>query len=338
MVRGFSAAWLLVALAAASPLRAADNAEENPLRLPELILRPDPDRLTLPQQPAGPFTLPAQRSGVRMVSHLEDDSELAPIVPALPEPALVAPPQPEPPPKMLTGEGLVRPTAEAWQGAVEPELPPAPAELTWRDCFTRAAVPHTHPNDPQRHLGFGEPLTNTSWRNRPLYVGFFAGGLIGDELQEGIVSQGGGFFGGARFGGDFDHYWGLETRLAFSDIQTNFAAGGGYGQSRDSFFDASVLYYPWGDSRWRPYATVGLGVANYRYALASGAKVSAGAMEIPWGGGVKYLLRPNVALRFDLIDNLSLEGGSRSDRMHNISFTGGIELRFGGRRTNYGSW
>jgi hypothetical protein len=334
MVRGFSAAWLLVALAAAWPLRA--YAEES-LRLPELTLRPAPRQAASSQRSDGSFTLPGTESRVRSVSHLDDDGELAPIVSPPAEPTPIVPQPERPQPKMLPADSLVRPTAEAWQGAVAPELPPAAAELTWRDCFTRATLPHRHPNDPQRHLGLGEPLTNTSWRNRPLYVSLFAGGLIGDELQEGIVSQGGGFIAGGRFGGDFDHYWGLETRLAFSDVNTNFAAGG-YGQSRDSFFDASLLYYPWGDSRWRPYATIGLGVANYRYALADGTKISAGAMEVPWGGGVKYLFRPDIALRFDLIDNFSLEGGSRSDRMHNISFTGGIELRFGGRRTSYGSW
>ena len=314
MTRGLCAAWLLVALATVAALR-ADAAE--PHRLPRPMARPASN------EPA-----------VLTVAHLEDEGEPAPLVPG-PDQAIESVPSA----KALPPQPVIQPPGEAWQPTeAEPELPAAANELTWRECITRACLPHYDPNDPQRHLGLGEPLTNTSWRNRPLYLNLFAGALIGDELQEGIVSQGGGFMAGGRFGGDFDHYWGLETRLAFSDVQTNFAAGGGYGQSRDSFFDASVLYYPWGDSRWRPYATVGLGVASYRYALADGTKISASAMEIPWGGGLKYMLRPNLALRFDLIDNLSLEGGSRSDRMHNISFTGGIELRFGGRRTSYGSW
>jgi hypothetical protein len=307
MTRGLCAAWLLVALATVAVLR-AEAAE--PHRLPKQAAP------TSPKEPT-----------VQTVAHL-DDGEPAPIVFA-----------PEKPIESAAPSQVIQPPGEVWQPtAVEPGLPAAANELTWRECFTRACLPHRDPNDPQRHLGLGEPLTNTSWRNRPLYLSLFAGGLIGDELQEGIVSQGGGFMAGGRFGGDFDHYWGLETRLAFSDVQTNFAAGGGYGQSRDSFFDASLLYYPWGDSRWRPYVTVGLGVANYRYNLADGTKISASAMELPWGGGVKYLLRPNIALRFDLIDNLSFEGGSRADLMNNVSFTGGIEIRFGGRRTSYGSW
>jgi hypothetical protein len=312
MARGVGAAWLLVALATVAVLRA--SAAE-PHKLPQPVRRS------------------TSAKTVQTVAHLEDDGEPAPIAVA-PEP----PPEASSPPKVLSPAEAIQPAGEAWQGAVvESQLPPATDELTWRECLTRACLPHRDPNDSQRHIGLGEPLTNTSWRNRPLYVDFFAGGLIGDELQEGIVSQGGGFMAGGRFGGDFDHYWGLETRLAFSDVQTNFAAGG-YGQSRDSFFDASLLYYPWGDSRWRPYVTVGLGVANYRYNLADGTKISASGMELPWGAGLKYLLQPNLALRFDLIDNLSFAGGSRSDTLHNVSFTGGIELRFGGRRTSYGSW
>jgi outer membrane protein with beta-barrel domain len=323
MVRSFSAAWLLVALAALLPLRASAQA---PLRLPDLLLQLGPAKAASPQQANGAFILPPQRIAARQATWLEAAEEPEPVAPR---------PTPEALPPI---EGA--PLTQSWPGpapASDAAVIAAPPELTWYDCVMRACVAHRDPNDPQRHLGLGEPLTNTSWRNRPMYVDFFAGGLIGDELQEGVVSQGGGFFAGGRFGGDFDHYWGVETRLAFSDVNTNFSAGG-YGQSRDSFFDASLLYYPWGDSRWRPYLSLGLGVANYRYQTFDGTRISAGAMELPWGGGMKFLLRPDVALRFDLIDNLSFPSGSRSDAMHNISFTGGIELRFGGRRTSYGSW
>lgn len=322
MVRSFLAAWLLVALATGLTLRAD---EENPLR---------------PLPHPGNFTLLRDQTSVRVVTHLDDVDGFAPIVDGPP----ASPPREVLPTRPDTFADALRPPEKSWPDsavepgvAVQPELVEVPAELSWYHYWARACSPHHDPNDPERHFGLGEPLLNTSWRNRPLYLNVFAGGLIGDELQLGLIAQGGGFIAGGRFGGDFDHYWGLETRLAFSSLNTEFAAGG-YGQSFDSFFDASLLYYPWGDSRWRPYLTLGLGMAHYRYETAAGTKVNAGAMAVPWGVGMKFLFRPDVALRFDLIDNFSFEGGSRSDMMHNVSFTGGIELRFGGRRTSYGSW
>ena len=39
------------------------------------------------------------------------------------------------------------------------------------------------------------------------------GGISGDTLIAGQINQNGGFLGGMRLGWDYDHYWGLETRL-----------------------------------------------------------------------------------------------------------------------------
>src|SRR5688572_1981166 len=100
MVRGLSAAWLLVALAAAWSLCA--RAEE-PLRMPELVLRPASSRAEMAQRADGSFTLPGAESRVRSVSHLDDDGELAPIVSAAEKPVPIAPQPEREPPKMLPG-------------------------------------------------------------------------------------------------------------------------------------------------------------------------------------------------------------------------------------------
>ena len=314
MMRAHRTAWLLVAFAALASLRAEAG---EPVR----------SAVKLRQRSNGAFALPAAQRESKAVTYLQTDGE---------------PEEADPPEPFISQplEGLPPTTAaspDAWTG-FEPELPPAACDTPWYAYWQRARAPHRDPNDPERHFGIGDPLLNTSWRNRPLYVSLFTGGLIGDNLQEGLISQGGGFFAGGRFGGDFDHYWGVETRLAFSDLNLTYADGTGNGQSRDAFFDVDLLYYPWGDSRWRPYLTAGLGMASYRFQTRAGTRISASAMELPFGGGVKYLFTPNVALRFDLIDNFTFAGGSRVDSLHNISFTGGIEFRFGGRRTSYGSW
>src|SRR5437868_6125022 len=103
MVRACIAACLLAALAAASTLR-ADGQE--PLRMPELVLRPSAPRGLLPRQRSEPD----DPSRVLQVAHLEDDAELAPIVPA-PETPTPAEPQSSrsAPPEVLPREGLIRP-------------------------------------------------------------------------------------------------------------------------------------------------------------------------------------------------------------------------------------
>ncbi|MBI2477207.1 MAG: hypothetical protein HYV60_00705, partial [Planctomycetia bacterium] len=66
-------------------------------------------------------------------------------------------------------------------------------------------------------------------------------------------------FGGYRLGWDFYHYWGTELRFAFAkpdliDLQAMTALPTG----TDKFWDLNLLYYPWGDAEWRPFASVGL--------------------------------------------------------------------------------
>ena len=41
---------------------------------------------------------------------------------------------------------------------------------------------HGDPNDPYRHIGLGQPLIGTSWRNRPIYFGAFVGGIMMDDI------------------------------------------------------------------------------------------------------------------------------------------------------------
>ncbi len=161
---------------------------------------------------------------------------------------------------------------------------------------------------------------------------------MGDELQEGLVEQGGGFLGGVRFGGDYDHFWGVESRLAFCNLNVTYPDATNSSSGSVSLFDVSLVHYPYGDTRWRPYLTAGMGVAGFNYEELSGRELNATAVAFPWGGGVKYLLTRDLAIRFDLIDNFTFAAGSKADSMHNLSFTGGLELHFGGRRTLYGSW
>ncbi|MEX0818612.1 MAG: hypothetical protein WD070_03435 [Pirellulaceae bacterium] len=194
---------------------------------------------------------------------------------------------------------------------------------------------HTDPNDPARSTGIGGPLKGTSWRNRPFHIGWMVGSLIGDRLIDGAVDQQAALIGGYRLGWDFDHYWGTELRFAFAKPELVELPGRtSLPAATEKFWDLNLLYYPWGDARWRPFASVGLGFATYRFEDASNVLVDDALLTLPLGVGVKHYYRPWLALRTSVTDNLSI-GSQRLETMHNLSFSIGVEVHFGGPRRTY---
>jgi hypothetical protein len=192
--------------------------------------------------------------------------------------------------------------------------------------------------DSPRHLGVGEPLENTSWLNRPYSVGFFLGVFDGDNIIAHRVDQGSALFGGARFGWDFDHYWGLEGRLGWSSPDVIYDPPLAVPRTNGVFLgDVGFLYYPLGDAAWRPYALVGMGVAMYDFVDNLDNQVLRYTLGIPVGLGLKYYFHPNLALRAEFLDNISV-GTKPIDEMNNLSFTLGMELRYGGPRRSYYPW
>ncbi len=197
---------------------------------------------------------------------------------------------------------------------------------------------HDNPNDPARHTGWGDPLTGTSWLNRPWYWGVFIGGMLADDLVAGHVEADSAPILGMRLGHDFDHFWGWESRYAYARTELFTGAGVPIVEpGRDYFVDVALLYYPWGDSAWRPYLLAGVGFANFRYVNDLGRAIDDTALTIPLGFGLKRYYSPWFTLRFDAVDNWSLSGG-HLDSMHNFSLMAGVEFRFGGRRPSYFPW
>jgi hypothetical protein len=221
-----------------------------------------------------------------------------------------------------------------------PELTdPAPWQHMVHPLFAEPWFSHSDPNDPDRHIGIGQPLIGTSWRNRPIYFGTFVGGIMMDDLVPGRIYQNDTTFIGARLGYDFDHFWGMEGRWAFArpDLANGATGAPFFPASRDNFADVSLVFYPLGDTRWRPYILGGLGFQTFRFNNELGQRISEATFEIPLGAGIKYFYGPWFTLRFDFVDNLSV-GNARISGMHNISLMTGAELRFGGRRPSYFPW
>lgn len=181
-----------------------------------------------------------------------------------------------------------------------------------------------------RHVGLGDPLQGTSWRNRPFHMDVLSGAFFAGSLIDNRVEAQNGMLVGTRLGWDFNHYVGAELRLAQVDV----GLVGRTDRADIRMYDIVVNYYPWGDSRVRPFTTLGFGLSEFRFADDTGLSIQESTLSIPLGGGVKFYASRNLALRAELIDNLVL-GSDVLSTMNNLSLTGGLEWRFGGSRRNY---
>jgi len=208
----------------------------------------------------------------------------------------------------------------------------------------------------------GHPLQRESWLYRPFSAGWFMGMVQGGPLIDDWLGQQRGYFAGYRFGWDQDHFWGGEMRFAFGSIELYDTARAIQAQidadtergwalddpRRDRFdrrrdtdyfqWDVSVLYYPWGDTGWRPYALIGVGAARLLFTDRLSVRRDKTVFAMPLALGVKYRCNDTLALRLECTDNIAFGSNSSMGVSHNFSLTGGVEVRFGGTRKSYWPW
>lgn len=189
------------------------------------------------------------------------------------------------------------------------------------------------------HVGLGDPLERGSWLNRPYSLGLLGGGLVGNTLASGVTEQEAAPLLGFRAGWDVGDYWGLEARFAFADPHLHdIATEVDLDRGDNVFWDVNVLCYPWGESRLRPYGSIGLGMAKYDFSDIAGRQYSDDTVALPIGVGLKYRCSSKAAVRFDLTDTIAINGHSVGT-LQNLSFTFGVEWRFGGgSKTTYWPW
>ncbi|WP_040353001.1 porin family protein [Blastopirellula marina] len=208
-------------------------------------------------------------------------------------------------------------------------------EVPRQAIYERFGFYHANPDDPARHQGVGQPLYGTSWRNRPYHFDYFFGVVETNDLERNEILLRSTMIQGIRLGYDFDHYWGTEIRFAFGDAKLSYASDPLLdGSAQLMMFDTNLLYYPWGDSTWRPYAALGLGATYYGYDDVNGVNRDQTNFSLPIGIGLKHYFRPWLAFRCELMDNIAF-GSADVSTTHNFSFTTGIEYRFGGSRWSY---
>ncbi len=110
-------------------------------------------------------------------------------------------------------------------------------------------------------------------------------------------------------------------------------AGRRYASNNVLLYDLSALYYPWGDSRVRPYWRFGVGLTDIDFINPAGVREDATLFSLPIGIGIKYQTQRWLALRAEVVDYITFGQNSASD-MQNLTLTFGLEWRFGGRPTN----
>ena len=226
---------------------------------------------------------------------------------------------------------------DQWEGLIDQ----SPAQMTEQELLPFDWVRHfgfKHSSTHGRNVGRGIPLEGTSWLNRPFHVDWFLGPLLGDDLISNRVSQDNVLFGGLRFGFDFDYFWGIEWRFAWAEPRASFATP--IEEPSDVRFvvsDIDILYYPWGDSKVRPYLLWGLGVTQLGFVDDTGLSRHATLVTMPFGVGVQYHQWPWLVWRLEILDNLAF-GADQVSTMNNVSLSVGMEWRLGARPASYWPW
>jgi hypothetical protein len=205
-----------------------------------------------------------------------------------------------------------------------------------------------------------QPVPWANWSEHPLSVGCFAGVLNGGQLIDDWVGDTTGFIGGWRLGCDVDPYFGGEMRMAFGSpklydsyradqalteidnangLAPNDPARARYDHRTASLFqwDVDILYYPWGETRLRPYFMTGMGLTNVAFTDRLANNYQNTCLSMPVGMGLKYLCSERLAVRVDFLDDIAFATDHLMTQQ-NLSLTAGVELRFGGSRKVYWPW
>jgi hypothetical protein len=231
------------------------------------------------------------------------------------------------------GQPMLLEEFSAHSDSIDPAACPPPG---YRSCMTWLGLRHSYTHG--RNVGLGGPFVGTSWLNRPYYVGIDLGPLWMTRSVADSVSNDIDVFGGIFIGCDWDHYWGNELAFHWATpelINSNAPDA----QHSDSLFlwSYNLMYYPWGDAAIRPYWRWGIGNTHINLPLDDGSGRDEWLLTFPIGVGMKCPIRPWLAARAELTDQLAF-GDSNVHTQHNLTLTFGLEWRFGAHPRSYWPW
>lgn len=213
------------------------------------------------------------------------------------------------------------------------QCPPAESEFDRHRFFGLR-----HSSTDGRNAGMGHPLVGTSWLNRPYYFGVDIGTVWVETPPQENVNRDADTFGGIYAGYDWDYYWGTElavqraTPEMRNELQPYINSG-----DRLMLWTANMMYYPWGDSYYRPYWRLGIGEMDIDYVLDNGRRHDEQLWAIPIGIGIKYPVRRWLAARAEFSDKIGL-GNTGVATQHDFTLTFALEWRFGAHPRSYWPW
>jgi outer membrane protein W len=143
---------------------------------------------------------------------------------------------------------------------------------------------------------------------------------VGQQQSETVgVHYAAGYQVGLRIGENLGDYWGADLEYSFANQPLTFTNLSPAIQSFSAgqaihHFSYNVSYLPFTPrSRFRPYGSIGAGAALYYISKASKIEASSLGLSLrsDWqfaanfGGGFKYLIEDEVAVTFDVRDQMS---------------------------------
>lgn len=189
-----------------------------------------------------------------------------------------------------------------------------------------------------RNAGMGVPLVGTSWLNRPYYAGIELGPVWITNPPQPDISHDVDLLGGLYIGDDWEYYWGTELAVerATPELINSTKPHADRGD-RMMIWTANMLYYPWGDSLYRPYWRCGVGALEIDYVKDDGHRRDETLWAFPVGIGIKYPFRRWLALRAEVSDTIGA-GNSGVAAQHDWSLSFALEWRFGAHPQSYWPW
>jgi OOP family OmpA-OmpF porin len=153
----------------------------------------------------------------------------------------------------------------------------------------------------------------------------FAGYTFFDD-QHNLENQ---FVIGGRLGYNITKNFGIEgtwdwTKTYVDDKSLTFTRQGQFTRPISSVFitqyDIDLLYHFIPEGRFNPYLAAGYGIVHFT------PKINNKNLSVlNYGGGVKYWMVDNIALRLDVRDNMIFD-----EHLHNVAATVGLVFAFGG--------
>ncbi|HET6879749.1 MAG TPA: hypothetical protein VFI31_06330 [Pirellulales bacterium] len=278
-------------------------------------------RLAPRRPPAKPSVLEPSTS--RWLDTESDDDSGTPVPDDLSPPELLSP-ENGPPPEMIPDDF---PNVRGPQAMPESADFPGPFEHLPQQMIPRSKLRK-------------QPMMRESWLFHPFNFSVFEGALFATPPIAPQFNTAVSYFTGFRIGWDYATHFGGETRFGFSKVFLLDATRSvEVGSQQIFYFDSNLLIYPFGDTRWRPFLSLGTGLADVLIVDNAGLRIHPGAFNMPMGFGIKYRYGPRIAFRADFRDNLTFSGAGGLRTLNNIEAVGGIEFHFGGgNRRSYWPW